>query len=398
MAMQIIMRGNEELPLLKDAERERNISAFCAVLNFKSKISFKYYCSGMLLKDIIQDAVKNASPNISHILYLGEDVILADHKYNFEEEREFDMIRDGSSWDTCKFCLIRVNKQTRLNIEDVEKVKEERLDKSKLLYNPSLLMLLVRLLECTGTFDDAVNTIRVMHTKIEKEETPRLFIGTPCFGAQVSCNYATSLAGTIDLLRENKIDSQVHFLPNQIVTRARNILSYEFLSGNFTHLLFIDADIEWDPKDVLKLINHKKDIVVGLYANKSYQKIVSDNEFKKIQYSSTFFDENNVMDENRLMEIKHGATGFMLISRNVFEKVIDQAPAFKYNGHMMNDFFPCKVVDEHYLTEDYSFCQMWREKGGKIWADLSICLNHEGWHSYHGNPLETFSILTPLNN
>ena len=95
--------------------------------------------------------------------------------------------------------------------------------------------------------------------------------------------------------------------------------------------------------------------------------------------------------ENNLLEIKHGATGFMLIERDVFDKVREKTDSFIYQGTRMNDYFPCKVVEDNYLTEDYAFCQMWRETGGKIWADMSICLNHEGFHSYQGNPLSTFS-------
>ncbi len=77
---------------------------------------------------------------------------------------------------------------------------------------------------------------------------------------------------------------------------------------------------------------------------------------------------------------------------SVFDKIREKTDEFLYDTDRMNDYFPCKVVEESYLTEDYAFCQLWRETGGKVWADLSICLNHEGWHSYPGNPLATFSV------
>ena len=388
--IQIIMHGSKDIPLMEEAQTD--ISAFCTVLNFKSKMPFMYYCTELSLKEVLQDAVTNAKGDITHILYLGNEVILTDYNYDFNLEREYDMVRDNSSFDNCQFCLIEVNKDTRLNIDNAKNIKTGAFGTERVQYCSNINTIMTRLLKTGCNFNLEVQGIRQLHTKRQREQTPKIFIGTPCFGAQVSCNFTSSLIKTIDLLRKNGIESEIHFLPNQIVTRARNILAYEFLSSNFTHLLFIDADIEWNPNDVLKLINHKKELIVGLYANKSYMIVDSHNQFKKIQYSSTFFNENNMMGPDKLMEIKHGATGFMLIGRNVFEKVIDLAPEFKYNQHVMNDFFPCKVVDGHYLTEDYAFCQMWREKGGKIWADLSICLNHEGWHSYKGNPLQTFSV------
>jgi len=52
----------------------------------------------------------------------------------------------------------------------------------------------------------------------------KIFFATPCFGAQVSCNFTSSLIQTINLFREHNIDCCYSFLPNQIVTRARNIL------------------------------------------------------------------------------------------------------------------------------------------------------------------------------
>ena len=392
MSLQIIMSGKDPIPTLDKVKGD--ISAFCVVLNFKSTLPFIYYNTKKLINEVLQDAVKNAPNTVSHILYLSNKVVLTNYTYTFEEEKQYDIVCDNLDFNKCHYCLLRVNKDSRLDISKLKKNKiaENILDYTKINITPQTEDIMKRLLQVGCDFDDTVRTIHLMNTKHDRPQTPRIFIGTPCFEGKVYCNYTSSLIKTLDLLRENGIDYEVHFMPNQIVTRARNILAYEFLSGNFTHLLFIDADIQWKPQDVIKLINHKKELVVGLYANKSYLIVESNNFFKKIQYSSTFFPENNIMDKNKLMEIKHGATGFMLIERCVFEKVIDLAPEFKYSSHTMNDFFPCKVVDGDYLTEDYAFCQIWREKGGKIWADLSVCLNHEGWHSYHGNPLKTFEI------
>ena len=388
--IQIIMHGSEDIPKMEQAQND--ISALCTVLNFKSKMPFMYYCSKMDVKKIIQDAVKTASGNTTHILFLGDRVILNDYAYDFAQEKEYDMVRESASFDDCKFCLIKVNKDTRIDISNVKTVKEGASEKEIFHYCSDISLVMTKLLGSGCNFNFDVARLRQFNTKRENEKPTKIFIGTPCFGAQVSCNFTSSLIQTLNLLRDNGITCHLRFVPNQIVTRARNILAYEFLNSDCTHLFFIDADIEWDHNDVLKLIKHKKELVVGLYANKSYMIVDSHNQFKKIQYSSTFFNENNTMGPDKLMEIKHGATGFMMIQRNVFEAVIDQAPEFKYNGHSMNDFFPCKVVDGDYLTEDYAFCQMWRKKGGKIWADLSICLNHEGWHSYKGNPLQTFSV------
>ena len=229
----------------------------------------------------------------------------------------------------------------------------------------------------------------------------KVLIGTPCFGAQVSCNYTKCLIETLNLFKGFGIECRVSFVPNQIVTRARNLIAQEFLVGDYSHLFFIDADIEWNPNDALKLIKHNKDIIIGLYANKSYivneKREVDGNLYKALQYSTTFLGAVANMDKDKLMQVKYGATGFMCIKRHVFEKL---TPSTEYYLHdsktRIYDFFPCRVENKEYLTEDYYFCKKWRDLNSEtnhIYADLTIKLNHEGWHSYRGDPLQTFTVL-----
>ena len=237
----------------------------------------------------------------------------------------------------------------------------------------------------------------------------KVFIATPCFGAQVSCFFTQSLIETIDLLKRHGIDSKVAFMPNQIVTRARNLLTQDFMESDCTHLFFIDADIQWNPMDVLRLLEHQKPIVVGLYPNKCYQYrrmfeeqpgFVVENESqlsKGIEYSSRFKANHNKLHNDWLIELEYGATGFMLIERDVITKLQQHVDSYKHpeqQDKRIHDLFNCRVVDGDYLTEDYYFCYLWKEKcGGTIWADISICLNHEGWHSFRGNPMESFQLL-----
>ena len=43
-------------------------------------------------------------------------------------------------------------------------------------------------------------------------------------------------------------------------------------------------------------------------------------------------------------------------------------------------------VDNRYLSEDYFFCRLWQQLGGKIWLEPSIKLNHIGSYTFEGNP------------
>ena len=78
------------------------------------------------------------------------------------------------------------------------------------------------------------------------------------------------------------------------------------------------------------------------------------------------------------------------INREVFGKIEKNAKFYiDKDKKIIHDFFPCCVVDNEYLTEDYYFCKQWEDVGGDVYADLQINIRHEGWHSYPGNPLRS---------
>ena len=119
----------------------------------------------------------------------------------------------------------------------------------------------------------------------------KILIATPAFGGNVCSSYTESLINTCLLLSKNNINFEVKFINNQIVTRARNMLSYIFMENNsFTHMMFIDADIVWKANDVLNLLEHKLECVIGVYANKGYS---WNNDKLKIDPSSSIDYSNN---------------------------------------------------------------------------------------------------------
>lgn len=212
-------------------------------------------------------------------------------------------------------------------------------------------------------------------------ENTNILIATPCYNGQVYASYTESLLNTINVFNNLGIRYSVHFIKNQIVTRARNMLAYIFLqeNKNYTHLMFIDADITWQPQHILELLKHDKEFIIGIYPNKAYDKNYNLLPSSKIK-------SHNIV--NNLIEIEYAATGFTLIKKSVFEKIKKDVETFNLpsgetgNNVKIYNFFDCNVVNEDYLTEDYYFSHLYNKNGGQIYADVTIQLKHSGTHEY----------------
>tara|TARA_X000000950_G_C13701130_1_gene572180 strand:+ start:18 stop:866 length:849 start_codon:yes stop_codon:yes gene_type:complete len=256
----------------------------------------------------------------------------------------------------------------------------------------------------------------------------KLCILTPCYGSVCFVNYVFCLLKTKELLEKYEIGLKIEFCKgDSLVSRARNNLIAKAMSDStVTHILFIDNDITWDPANVIKLIIADKPLVGGVYPLKNYnwEKLSKDKDFVKktidkknnsmlkkvmdddllIQHSLLEYNINYVTNtikiHRNLTEVKHIATGFMMIKRGVIEKMFQAFPNTKYidDVHFLepneNEFayalFDCAVENGHYLSEDWLFCSRWTNLGGKIFIDVSINLTHTGIEDYNG------SFLTKL--
>jgi hypothetical protein len=178
------------------------------------------------------------------------------------------------------------------------------------------------------------------------------------------------------------VDTMVN---ESLVPRARNNLVSKFLAKpNATHLMFVDADIAWDPEHIFKMILHNKGVVCGAYPMKS----------EPVKYVLNIL--KGAKHAHPLYEVSTAGTGFMLIKREVIEQLIEALPETKYRDSLhlgeqyeqhMYALFDT-VIDEngHYLSEDWTFCKRVREVLGKpIWIDSDIKLDHIGTHRFRGN-------------
>lgn len=173
------------------------------------------------------------------------------------------------------------------------------------------------------------------------------------------------------------IRHQWHFMSNEsLITRARNECAAAFLASPATHLMFIDADIGFEPKAVIRLLTSGHDIAAGSY------------RLKCDEVRFPIKPENlEPPDEHGFIEAPGATTGFMCIHRRVFLRMQEAIPGLAYqadSGEMHWAFFDTAIRDYKYLSEDYEFCRRWRDLGGTIHIDTTPRFTHQGFKQYEG--------------
>jgi len=225
----------------------------------------------------------------------------------------------------------------------------------------------------------------------------KLMIGLPAYDHKVGVKMAISLMKLGQMVMEHGINIQVNSVCGcSVVSRARNVIADQFLKSDCDHLLFIDADMTFNPEDVLRLLawNQNKGIVAGAYEARKEGKI----------YILTLDSKNNdvVMDNMGLVKAKRVATGFMMIQRQVFTKLAKLHPEWLHKDNAdpketLYAFFDFLCTPEGYVGEDFLFCQRATDAGFEVWIDPTIKLGHMGVHEYisdFGNDM-LYSMLKP---
>ena len=261
-----------------------------------------------------------------------------------------------------------------------------------------------------------------MEITIKKDELAKksLFVATPMYGGM---NHGLYMKACLDLQAvsfQYGLQIKFSFLFNEsLITRARNYLVDEFLHrSECTHMLFLDSDINFDPRDVIALLALDKDVIGGPYPKKAIKwksvktaltknpdidsqildKLTGDYVFNPVKGTAQF----KVTEPLEVLEI---GTGFMMIKRDVFVQMEKQYPSIRYRpdhvgqsnfdgSRYIHAFFDT-VIDtkdsitgggsDRYLSEDYMFCQMWRKMGGQIWLCPWMKTAHIGTYHFQGD-------------
>lgn len=217
---------------------------------------------------------------------------------------------------------------------------------------------------------------------LEYIKQQQIFFAVPCYGGQITEATFMSFIRWSQTAHSLGLNWKIETLTNEsLITRGRNTLTARFLSDpETTHLMFVDADIGWEPWQVLLLLHHQRDtkynITCGLYPMKSIplQWVVNGVA-------------GGVQESNGLVEVATAGTGFMMLRRSVFDELAKHPDIHQYNNDLgldpaldqhMRNYWDTAIVNGRYLSEDWCACLRYRSVGGRVWVDPRIQLSHSG--------------------
>ena len=241
---------------------------------------------------------------------------------------------------------------------------------------------------------------------IEKEQIESWYImfAIPCYDQQISEATFMSIIKMTMYCRDRGIKFAISTITDSLISRARNNIAAKFLANSeFTHMMFIDADIGFQASDIIGLLNADKDVIAGIYP----KKVINWNRIESAVKAGVATEELqfhtgdlvvSLVDHERERVVKliepvevYGAgTGFMLIKRTVLETLKDKVDTYLDNDgkSLYEYFFLVKdPVLKQQLTEDYAFCRLCRMNGFKIYVAPWIKLSHTGSYIFTGQPI-----------
>ena len=222
---------------------------------------------------------------------------------------------------------------------------------------------------------------------MNQTKLPTIYIAMACYDT-VKINTMISMTKLVKELTKAGLEWQIETVKSPYVSKARNALTALFLRSKYDYLLFIDADVEFKPEAVIRMLVTKKDIILTPY------RVKFPHDPNLTKYSISFPDDNKVpILPGDIVEIAEGPAGLMLIKRKVFEFLMDSCTRLKIkhpfkkesDPYLYNFWDTTFDMDQGlWRGEDISFCRLARDYGFKIYANIKSETTHHGNFGWKG--------------
>ena len=194
-----------------------------------------------------------------------------------------------------------------------------------------------------------------------------IVIGVPAYGHQVHNLCAKSIFDAAAHLHDQGIATV--FLTNTYTGcgLARNKMTADFLNDtDATHIMWVDADLSFEPDAISRLLAHNLDVVGGLYP------------FKRLPIEWPLAPVTDEHGRTRrlsgsVVEVEMIGGGFVLVRREVYLTMMQMLPELSHErerGRAAINFYPEMQADGRVASEDLRFCELWRARSAALFGRI----------------------------
>lgn len=215
-------------------------------------------------------------------------------------------------------------------------------------------------------------------------ESPSIYLATPRYRGQAHAIYMSSRLALRPACAARGVGLHIDMTGREaLIGRARAAFMTKFLESAASHLLFIDADIGFEPQAVFRLLRAGRDVVGGLYPRKS-----QDRGNGGLVYEVEPLPEPTPPSSDGFRPVASIGAAFLMISRSAVSRMVEGYPhlvARLGDMHALGVAQAAMVFDSmiappsgRYLPRPQAFCHRWRALGGEVWAGEEGGLRHVG--------------------
>ncbi len=218
----------------------------------------------------------------------------------------------------------------------------------------------------------------------------KILLFVPAFGQMMSCTTVSTIIQLMQVLPSKAIAGGFGTLSYPDIAEMRDaVLSrwYDHMT-DYTHLLFIDADMGFPPELVLDMLLFDQPLVGAIYRKR----------IEPPQWAASGSGGPTTDRCANFIKVDGIGMGVCLIRRDVVTTMLEKMPELSDDKIAMLSIrdlmdpaatriiraFDPIMGPSGRVSEDLSFCQRWRECGGDVWGAIGHMVSHVGPYDFAG--------------
>jgi hypothetical protein len=248
----------------------------------------------------------------------------------------------------------------------------------------------------------------------EQKKASKILIAVPTTGGTIKAKTAESLIKLMKVLIRSGIDADIYNIDNSDIVTARNRYANLVLeSDHWDSLLFIDSDMQFKPKAILRMIALNVPVAAAACTTR---------EFDVEKFAGAIQEHGDIerarAEASRFNVLRHWGKGgavktrgqfyafaavgmaVCLIKKSALEDMIEagvveqRVDRFGKGVEMKSwGFFDLVKVKETAFSEDFSFCHRWSARMNRpLWVCVDEEIGHIGEFPYSASFLTTLNV------